>query len=249
MKIMPLYKCLDEFDFEYFFIDTVTSTMDIIKSKIDVYNKNIIILANCQTNGRGRRGEKWISPPGNIYCSLAIKTDININFLYKFGIISCVSVKQSLEYIGLKNILFKWPNDIYCEDKKISGIIQETYYNKLREKYIIVGIGINFQSSPKINNYKVTNVEDFILNIDKNKFFEIFINYILYNYNNFVINNNNDLFIDFKDSQMFINSNIKIKLDEDKVINGKFIGINKDGSLILKTKNKNMLIYSGQIQF
>ena len=47
--------------------------------------------------------------------------------------------------------------------------------------------------------------------------------------------------------QMFINHNIKIKLDDNKIIEGQFIGINDDGSLILFHNNKELSIYSGQI--
>ena len=47
---------------------------------------------------------------------------------------------------------------------------------------------------------------------------------------------------------MFLNTNIKIKVDENKIIDGKFIGINDDGSLMLIKDNKELSIYSGQIQ-
>ena len=47
---------------------------------------------------------------------------------------------------------------------------------------------------------------------------------------------------------MFLNTDIKVKIDENKIINGKFIGINDDGSLMLIKDNQKLSIYSGQIQ-
>ena len=46
---------------------------------------------------------------------------------------------------------------------------------------------------------------------------------------------------------MFLNTNIKIKVNESKIIVGKFSGINDDGSLMLIKDNKELFIYSGQI--
>ena len=46
--------------------------MEEAKLKINSANKNLIVLAKEQTKGRGRRGNKWISPYGNIYCSIAL---------------------------------------------------------------------------------------------------------------------------------------------------------------------------------
>ena len=71
-----------------------------------------------------------------------------------------------------------------------------------------------------------------------------FLNY----FNNFLLNKNDDFIFEYKKIQMFLNTNIKIKVDENKIIDGKFIGINDDGSLMLITDNKELSIYSGQIQ-
>jgi BirA family biotin operon repressor/biotin-[acetyl-CoA-carboxylase] ligase len=49
------------------------------------------------------------------------------------------------------------PNDIYINKKKICGILQEVII-KEQKKYLIVGIGINLFSNPKIKNYPSTNI-------------------------------------------------------------------------------------------
>ena len=47
---------------------------------------------------------------------------------------------------------------------------------------------------------------------------------------------------------MFLNTYVKIKINDNKIIEGQFIGINDDGSLILLKDNQKLSIYSGQIQ-
>jgi len=222
--------------------------MDEAKIKIDLVNKNLIVLANEQTKGRGRRGNKWISPFGNIYCSIALYVNFSNNVLSKIGMLVSVSVKRSLEHIGLGDILIKWPNDIYCYNNKISGVIQETYLNKLEKQILIIGVGINFLSSPINSSYQTTYINKYVKNISREQCFEIFINYLLYYFNEFFLNNNTDFVFEYKKIQMYLNTNIKIKIDKNKIIDGQFFGINEDGSLILIKDDQKLSIYSGQIQ-
>ena len=247
MLINPLHKCLKNNNFEFFCLDSTTSTMDEAKIKINSIENNFIISAKEQTSGRGRRGNKWISFFGNIYCSIALSSYISLNEYFKIGMLTSVAIKDSLEHIGINEILFKWPNDIYCHQKKISGIIMESIINKFDKKYLIIGLGINFFSSPNIKNYKTTHISKYINNIKIEEYLEVFINYFLSYFNEYVLRNNINFIEKYKKSLMFLNENVKIKVNEKKVINGMFKGINNDGSLILQQGDKEISIYSGQI--
>tara|TARA_B100001287_G_scaffold258905_1_gene245658 strand:- start:1775 stop:2086 length:312 start_codon:yes stop_codon:yes gene_type:complete len=68
-------------------------------------------------------------------------------------------LKNSYPNIIKKKIIFKKPNDLVIEKKKICGILQETI-NKLNNSYLIVGIGINLVKNPYIKNYNTTNLYD-----------------------------------------------------------------------------------------
>lgn len=248
MKILPLEQCFKKNNFDFFPLKSTTSTMDVAKLKINSNMKNCIVLANEQTKGRGRLGSKWTSPQGNIYCSFAFFLDLKPNELYKLIIITSVAIKHSLNFIGINNISFKWPNDIFCNNKKISGVIQESYTNNLNEQFLIIGIGINYLSSPNNKLYQTTHITEHNTDISKEEYFEVLVNYFLEYHKNLFYYNYNDLYIEYSQSQMFLNSNIKIKINDNKIITGQFIGINYDGSLILKKDDKELLVYSGQIQ-
>ena len=58
-----------------------------------------------------------------------------------------------------KKIIYKKPNDLLIDKKKISGILQETisFSNKV---FLITGIGINIDKNPIIKNYPSTNLRD-----------------------------------------------------------------------------------------
>ena len=110
-----------------------------------------MIISETQSNGRGQYGRKWISYKGNFFVSFFYNLenfDISIKQLTK---INCLLVKKLLSYYYKNKIVFKKPNDLLIDKKKICGILQETLF-KRNKKYLIVGIGINLIKNPNIVN-------------------------------------------------------------------------------------------------
>ena len=120
-----------------------------------------MIIAERQINGRGQYGRKWISLKGNLFVSFFYNLDnINLN-MKQITKINCVLVKKLISKYYKKRIIYKKPNDLLIKGKKICGILQETI-NKLNQKFLIVGIGINLVKNPVIKDYPVINLNDLI---------------------------------------------------------------------------------------
>ena len=118
-----------------------------------------MIVAETQINGRGQYGRKWISYKGNLFISFfneLNKTKLSINSITK---INCLLVKKLLSSFTSKKILFKKPNDLLIDKKKISGILQEVIFVR-DKKFLITGIGINIKKNPIIRNYPATNLQE-----------------------------------------------------------------------------------------
>ena len=137
-----------------------------------IKNSNIdygIIIANKQKNGRGQYGKKWISYNGNLFISFFYKLDHLTVSLKTITKINCLLVKKLLSIYYKKKIIFKKPNDLLINKKKICGILQEKI-SKLNKKYLIVGVGINLVKNPNLKNYPTTNLSELInKEISKNK--------------------------------------------------------------------------------
>ena len=73
--------------------------------------------------------------------------------------INCLLVKKLLSSFTSKKILFKKPNDLLIDKKKISGILQEIKFVR-DKKFLITGIGINIENNPIIRNYPATNLQE-----------------------------------------------------------------------------------------
>ena len=145
---------------------TNNSAIRVIKNTNTDYG---MIIANKQKNGRGQYGKKWISFNGNLFVTFFYKFDHFTVSLKQITKINCLLVKKLLSIYYKKKIIFKKPNDLLINKKKICGILQEKI-SKLNKKYLIVGIGINLIKSPNLRNYPTTNLKE-LLNkkISKNK--------------------------------------------------------------------------------
>ena len=127
-------------------------------------NTNIyygMISSESQNNGRGQYGKKWISYKGNLFISFFFKLD-NLKISFKqLTKLNCLLVRKILSTYYKKKIIYKKPNDLLINKKKICGILQETLI-KLDKKYLIVGVGVNLIKSPYIKNYPTTNLKELL---------------------------------------------------------------------------------------
>ena len=167
--------------FKKFKFKKVKSTNNTAIRIIRETNFNLgMVVSDTQVNGRGQYGRKWISFKGNLFISFfneLNKKNVSINTITK---INCMLVKKLLSSFTKKKILFKKPNDLLIDKKKISGILQEIIFVK-NKKFLITGIGINIKKNPNIRNYPTTNLQELtkksISKLDvENKLKQLFVN-------------------------------------------------------------------------
>ena len=87
-------------------------------------NKDILVVtADKQTKGKGRKGKKWHSQRGQYFSFLSLA---DREFDVPISIATGILVKDALtEVFNLDSIKLKWPNDLVFEKKKIGGILVE----------------------------------------------------------------------------------------------------------------------------
>ena len=109
-----------------------------------------VVLADYQSNGKGRLGRHWQSSKGaNILMSLILRPKINIEAIRCITLatsdILISALEKSIKKEGLAKIKFKvkWPNDIMVDGKKIAGVLCESSVREKAVEYVVVGLGIN----------------------------------------------------------------------------------------------------------
>lgn len=126
-----------------FKFEEIDSTNIYLKNLKEKKNKDVVI-AKKQLSGRGRRGNKWFSNEGAALFSFLIEEDENISLqeYLKLPLIIGYSVYEALKSLEKEfDFKFKWTNDLYLKEKKISGILVEKIDN-----FFIVGIGVNLNN-------------------------------------------------------------------------------------------------------
>ena len=173
--------------FEIFEYRKVESTNDTAISLIKNYNKKkgCVFAAN-QTSARGTKGRKWISEEGNFFGSIFFQLKDKYPSFSEFSVINSIIIANVIAHFCIdKKINLKFPNDIFVDKKKICGILQEVITSN-NIKFLIIGIGLNIISSPKIEqSYEATNL---LYEVKKNPSIKEMINLIVSEYENFFIN-------------------------------------------------------------
>ncbi len=87
--------------------------------------KGLVLRADSQTAGRGRRGREWFSPPGNLYVSLLLRPDCKPVQGATLGFVAAVALGRVLRDLTPAEVLHKWPNDLLIDGRKMTGMSLE----------------------------------------------------------------------------------------------------------------------------
>ncbi|WP_303970709.1 biotin--[acetyl-CoA-carboxylase] ligase [Faecalicoccus pleomorphus] len=123
-----------------------------------------VILADEQTQGRGRNGRCFHSPKGSgIYCSLLLKPRENLLDVLECTAMAAVACIKAIEEQYNLTCSIKWLNDILLDQKKLAGILCEGKLYQNHMEYLIIGIGINVHSfiRPKELESIAASIEDY----------------------------------------------------------------------------------------
>lgn len=126
----------------------VSSTNDLLKDRLTgVIESGATVLAEAQTQGRGRRGKAWLSPFGsNLYMSMYWRLEQGMAAAMGLSIALGATLAQLFEQEGIYGVELKWPNDVLVGGRKIAGILIELEGQAVGPAHAIVGIGINLQT-------------------------------------------------------------------------------------------------------
>lgn len=104
----------------------------------------LLLLAEMQTAGRGRRGRDWFSPyAASLSLSLSVQVETGANALQGLSLAVGVVIKEVLEQQGVKGVQLKWPNDLYLNNAKLGGILIELSGDFSGPCNLVVGVGLN----------------------------------------------------------------------------------------------------------
>jgi len=109
------------------------------------------VIADRQTNGRGRRGREWQSRTGNLSATLLLRPDRPIAQCAQLSFVAAISVTELVAgYAPFADVRVKWPNDVLADERKIAGILLESASNTgVCPDWLTIGFGVNLAWHPE----------------------------------------------------------------------------------------------------
>lgn len=214
------------------------------------------IVAQEQTQGKARRGRTWYSPKGNLYSSLLLIDDIVHQTASQLGFVAGVSVKEAINQFikdeeKMNSIVsLKWPNDILLRGVKSSGILLEIFKLPSQQDALVIGIGVNVKYHYEDAPYPTSSLKNIGLHIEEGQLFTVLTECFSKNYLLWKQLGGCEIIREKWLSYSFhLGKHVKIVNDE-KVIEGIFDGLDNDFNCIIKQNNgQKSVITAGDVYF
>ncbi len=140
--------------------DCLDSTNDEARRRADAgATAGTVVWARRQESGRGRRGRAWISPGGNLYCSIILRPACPLAIAAQLSLVTAVAVADAVARWLPEGPTpqVKWPNDVLVGGAKIAGILLESSPGMDgRLDWVVVGAGINIAGFPAETEFPAT---------------------------------------------------------------------------------------------
>jgi len=134
--------------YEIAFHERLDSTNAVARERAAAGASNLVVLANEQTGGRGRRERSWDSPSGGVWASIVVRPDVPPARVPLLTLAAAVAVTEAVRAVGV-DAAIKWPNDVIVHGtgerggRKLAGVLTEMAGESSRVSWVVVGIGVN----------------------------------------------------------------------------------------------------------
>ncbi len=239
-----------------YYFGTIDSTQNFaIELAKRPHENGSLVIADRQTQGRGRLNRKWVSPKGGIWMSILLRPNFEPSHTSLFPMATSLALAVSIEKTLKIKTELKWPNDITIKGNKVAGILIDASVESNKIDYLIIGIGINFKINPgtisksiKQKKYGIATliskdqgtrpaelVQQFLLELEKT-------------YNNILTGNVGTIRKEWIKRSSTIGKNVTITTTTG-TLKGKVTGIDKTGALILSRNGIVQHVLAGDMTY
>ncbi|TDQ80537.1 BirA family biotin operon repressor/biotin-[acetyl-CoA-carboxylase] ligase [Dongia mobilis] len=138
----------------------IGSTNDALKQRAaEGGDAGLVLRADRQLSGRGRRGRSWTSEPGNLYVSILLRPRKPAAEAATLGFVAALAIGNLVRALVAQPVTLKWPNDVLVGGAKISGILLESGGPEpTRPDWLVLGMGVNLRHHPAGALYPTTDL-------------------------------------------------------------------------------------------
>lgn len=210
----------------------------------------VVVTAERQTAGRGRRGRQWHSPfAANVYVSIGWTFYQGVAAIEGLSLAVGVAICEALSFFGLNNVELKWPNDILVDGKKLGGVLIELAGDPAGECHVIVGLGLNV-AMPNIGVENIhqpwVDMHSCGINVDRNRLMGQLLTRLIILLSGY----EKDRFLLYREVWESLNAhkNQQVSLVTPvKSVTGLMLGVTNSGGLRLEVDGEEQVFLGGEV--
>jgi BirA family biotin operon repressor/biotin-[acetyl-CoA-carboxylase] ligase len=236
---------------------TVSSTMDVAEEAAQAgAPEGLVIAAEEQTHGRGRRGRTWSSPAGaGLYLTFLFKPaliDGSSSVLALLTLASGVAVREAIANATGFAPELKWPNDVMVGRRKLAGILSEGLAIGTTDQTVLVGIGLNILAAAHPGDIaaRATSLESELGRVtDRGLLLEELLVQVPGAYDNLRRGNADDILRSWRSASPSAVGHVVEWHDAGGRHRGVTAGIDASGALLVKTNGGTDRVLAGELSW
>jgi len=223
----------------------LTSTNEIAKElALRGAREGMVVVAETQTEGKGRLKRKWISPVGGVWFSIILRPRVEPRHASKLTLMASVAVAKTINKLFPLKAEIKWPNDVLIKRKKVCGILTEANTKGETLEFVVIGIGINanfnLDELPlSLRGSSTTLREELKREIDRESLLCALLEETESYYNLFTNAKFDTVLTEWRTLAGFLGSYVEVGSHGEK-IRGRAVDIDEDGALMVKLKDRTL---------
>ena len=239
--------------------ECIDSTNTKVKQLAEAFAKEgLLVVAEEQTGGKGRRGRVWKSEPGiGIWMSLLLRPTLPTEQISGLTLLAALAIAGAVEKLCKLPCQIKWPNDVVVAKKKICGILTEMSTEENYIHYVVVGMGINANTLSFPDEIKETATSLFLQTgkkVDRAELTAMITQRLCAYYERFEKEGDLTSFIDEyneklanKEREVRIYHGMVEKCSKEDIETGVAKGIDKTGALLVEVDGQTKRVVSGEV--
>ena len=210
------------------------------------------IIAETQTEGKGRLNRRWFSPKGGIWLSVILRPRITVENAAKMTLTTSLAVANTIRKLYGLRAQVKWPNDVQINNKKVSGVLAALRLKGRAVDYVIIGIGINanfaLSSLPSDLQTTATTLKEVSKkDVDVEELVSVLLKEFEDCYKRFIENEFEDLLLQWRSMASFLGKKVEIVSLKERLC-GVAVDVDRNGELIIGLEDgNNRNIVSGDV--
>jgi BirA family biotin operon repressor/biotin-[acetyl-CoA-carboxylase] ligase len=228
------------FDLEYH--ETIDSTNRRARELAAEGRRDVVVLADEQTGGRGRLDRSWASPSGGLWLSVLLEPAVPTAHAPVYTLAAAVATAQAVRDHGV-DAEIKWPNDVLVDGQKLAGILTEMEGEADRVSWLAVGLGVNANFDPdELPETEATSLRAECGDVDRRRLTQQILERL------FDLHEDRDAILPaWRDLSATLGRRVRVDTPDGELV-GEAVGISSPGTLRVETDDGPVTVAAGDCE-